>query len=104
LMQIIREVTFYEFTHHENSVKPFWCILTDGGLDENLRFLANILNAEVGIKKQDAIEDNCIKVSVSSNIINDDSQKQKKNITKLRKIAKLWEQDHLTFKINDFKN
>ena len=42
LMTIIEEESFREFTHYEDSVKPIWCLLTDGGPDENPRFLANI--------------------------------------------------------------
>ena len=43
LMTITKEESFREFTHHKGSVKPIWCLLTDGGPDENPRYLANIL-------------------------------------------------------------
>ncbi|GBC24867.2 hypothetical protein GLOIN_2v1766467 [Rhizophagus irregularis DAOM 181602=DAOM 197198] len=36
LMSIAKEKPFHEFTHNEDFVKPFWCLLTDGGPDENL--------------------------------------------------------------------
>ncbi|GES95891.1 hypothetical protein GLOIN_2v1766467 [Rhizophagus clarus] len=35
LMSITKEENFREFTHNGDSVKPFWCLLTDGGPDEN---------------------------------------------------------------------
>ncbi|CAB4442548.1 unnamed protein product [Rhizophagus irregularis] len=35
LMTITEEESFHEFTHYESSVKPIWCLLTDGGPDEN---------------------------------------------------------------------
>src|SRR4051794_39898417 len=39
LMSITKEESFREFTHNGNSVKLFWCLLTNGRPDENLRFL-----------------------------------------------------------------
>ena len=53
LMTITEEESFHEFTHHEGSVKPIWCLLTDGGPDENSRFLANILKYLLIFKKLD---------------------------------------------------
>lgn len=53
LVSIIKEETYHEFTHHEDSVKPFWCLLTDGGPDENPRFLANISKYLLFFKKFD---------------------------------------------------
>ncbi|CAB4493678.1 unnamed protein product [Rhizophagus irregularis] len=47
------EETFHEFTHHEGAIKPIWCLLTDGGPDENPRFLANILKYLLIFKKLD---------------------------------------------------
>jgi len=51
LMTIVEEEAYHEFTHHEGSVKPIWCLLTDGGLDENPQFLANILKYMLIFKK-----------------------------------------------------
>src|SRR3954471_7615908 len=53
LMAITNEESFHEFTHYEGSVKPFWCLLTDGGPDENPRFLANIMKYLLLFKKLD---------------------------------------------------
>ncbi|PKB94184.1 hypothetical protein RhiirA5_439364, partial [Rhizophagus irregularis] len=53
LMSITKEEPFHEFTHNEDSVKPFWCLLTDGGPDENPRFLANISKYLLLFKKLD---------------------------------------------------
>ncbi|GBB94372.1 hypothetical protein RclHR1_23400003 [Rhizophagus clarus] len=53
LMSITKEVNFREFTHNEDSVKPFWCLLTDGEPDENPRFLANITKYLLLFKKLD---------------------------------------------------
>lgn len=53
LMMITKEEPFREFTHHEGSVKPIWCLLTDGGPDENPRFLANILKYLLIFKELD---------------------------------------------------
>ncbi len=53
LMSITKEEPFNEFTHHEGSVKPFWCLLTDGGPDENPRFIANISKYLLLFKKLD---------------------------------------------------
>jgi len=53
LMSITKEEAFREFTHNEDSVKPFWCLLTDGGPDENPRFLANISKYLLLFKKLD---------------------------------------------------
>ncbi|CAB4490217.1 unnamed protein product [Rhizophagus irregularis] len=47
------EEPFHEFTHHEGAIKPIWCLLTDGGPDENPRFLANILKYLLIFKKLD---------------------------------------------------
>jgi len=52
-MKIVKEESFHEFTHYENSIKPFWYLLTDGGLDENPQFLANILKYLLLFKKHD---------------------------------------------------
>src|SRR4051812_11725714 len=35
LLAITKEKTFHKFTHNESTVKPFWCLLTDGGPNEN---------------------------------------------------------------------
>ena len=53
LMTITEEESFHEFTHYEGSVKPIWCLLTDGGPDENPRFLANISKYLLIFKKLD---------------------------------------------------
>lgn len=53
LMSITKEEPFHEFTHNEDSVKPFWCLLTDGGPDENPQFLANISKYLLLFKKLD---------------------------------------------------
>ncbi|GES72486.1 uncharacterized protein LOC106141435 [Rhizophagus clarus] len=53
LMSITKEEPFHEFTHNEDSVKPFWCLLTDGGPDENPRFLVNISKYLLLFKKLD---------------------------------------------------
>ncbi|PKK56378.1 hypothetical protein RhiirC2_858627 [Rhizophagus irregularis] len=53
LMSIIKEENFHEFTHNGDSVKPFWYLLTDGGPDENPRFLANIMKYLLLFKKLD---------------------------------------------------
>ncbi|CAB4473969.1 unnamed protein product [Rhizophagus irregularis] len=53
LMTITEEEPFHEFTHHEGAIKPIWCLLTDGGPDENPRFLANILKYLLIFKKLD---------------------------------------------------
>ncbi|GES96193.1 hypothetical protein GLOIN_2v1766467 [Rhizophagus clarus] len=53
LMSITKEENFCEFTHNGDSVKPFWCLLTDGGLDENPQFLANITKYLLLFKKLD---------------------------------------------------
>ena len=53
LMTITKEESFREFTHHEGSVKPIWCLLTDGGPDENPRYLANILKYLLIFKELD---------------------------------------------------
>ncbi|GES95215.1 uncharacterized protein LOC106141435 [Rhizophagus clarus] len=53
LMSITKEENFCEFTHNGDSVKPFWCLLTDGGPDENPRFLANITKYLLLFKKLD---------------------------------------------------
>jgi hypothetical protein len=53
LMSITKEETFREFTHNGDSEKPFWCLLTDGGPDENPRFLANIMKYLLLFKKLD---------------------------------------------------
>jgi hypothetical protein len=53
LMAITNEESFHEFTHYEGSVKPIWCLLTDGGPDENPRFLANISKYLLIFKKLD---------------------------------------------------
>uniref|UniRef100_U9UWA1 C2H2-type domain-containing protein n=2 Tax=Rhizophagus irregularis TaxID=588596 RepID=U9UWA1_RHIID len=53
LISITKEEPFHEFTHNEDSVKPFWCLLTDGGPDENPRFLANISKYLLLFKKLD---------------------------------------------------
>ena len=53
LMTIVEEESFHEFTHCEGSVKPIWCLLTDGGPDENPRFLTNISKYLLIIKKLD---------------------------------------------------
>ncbi|GES99622.1 hypothetical protein GLOIN_2v1766467 [Rhizophagus clarus] len=53
LMSITKEENFHEFTHNGDSVKPFWCLLTDGGPDENPRFLANITKYLLLFKKLD---------------------------------------------------
>ena len=53
LIKIIEKEPFYEFTYHEGVVKPIWYILTDGGPDENPRFLANILKYVLIFKKLD---------------------------------------------------
>ena len=50
-MTIVEEEAYHEFTHHEGSVKPIWCLLTDGGPDENPQFLANILKYMLIFKK-----------------------------------------------------
>ena len=50
-MKIVEEEAYHEFTHHEGSVKLIWCLLTDGGLNENPRFLANILKYMLIFKK-----------------------------------------------------
>ncbi len=50
-MKIIEEKAYYEFTYHEGSVKPIWCLLTDGRPDKNSRFLANILKYILIFKK-----------------------------------------------------
>ena len=43
LMSITKEESFRKFTHDGDSVKPFWCLLTDGGPDENPQFFAKYL-------------------------------------------------------------
>ncbi|CAB4464558.1 unnamed protein product [Rhizophagus irregularis] len=53
LMTITEEEPFHEFTHYEGAIKPIWCLLTDGGPDENPRFLANILKYLLIFKKLD---------------------------------------------------
>src|SRR5438034_2959269 len=53
LMSITKEESFREFTYNGDSVKPFWCLLTDGRPDENPRFLANILKYLLLFKKLD---------------------------------------------------
>lgn len=53
LVSITKEEPFREFTYDEDSVKPFWCLLTDGGPDENPRFLANISKYLLLFKKLD---------------------------------------------------
>ena len=53
LMSITKEESFNEFTHYESSVKPFWCLLMDGGPDENPRFLVNILKYLLLFKRLD---------------------------------------------------
>ena len=53
LIAITKEEPFHEFTHNEGTVKPFWCLLTDGGPDENPRFLANISKYLLLFKKLD---------------------------------------------------
>uniref|UniRef100_U9SMA5 Uncharacterized protein n=1 Tax=Rhizophagus irregularis (strain DAOM 181602 / DAOM 197198 / MUCL 43194) TaxID=747089 RepID=U9SMA5_RHIID len=53
LMSITKEENFREFTHNGDTVKPFWCLLTDGGPDENPRFLANITKYLLLFKKLD---------------------------------------------------
>jgi len=53
LMKITEEESFREFTHYEGSVKPIWYLLTDGGPDENPRFLANIMKYLLIFKKLD---------------------------------------------------
>ena len=53
LMTITEEESFHEFTHYEGAVKPIWCLLTDGGPDENPRFLANISKYLLIFKKLD---------------------------------------------------
>jgi hypothetical protein len=52
-MMITKEEPFREFTHHEGSIKPIWCLLTDGGPDENSRYLANILKYLLIFKELD---------------------------------------------------
>src|SRR5688572_18721444 len=53
LMTIKEEEAFHEFTHYEGLVKPIWCLLTDGGSDENPCFFANILKYLLFFKKFD---------------------------------------------------
>jgi len=53
LMTITKEEMFREFTHNESSVKPIWCLLTDGGPDENPRYLANIMKYLLIFKELD---------------------------------------------------
>ena len=53
LVKITEEESFHEFTHHDGAVKPVWYLLTDGGPDENPRFLANILKYVLFFKKLD---------------------------------------------------
>lgn len=53
LMTIVEEEHFREFTHYENEVKPIWFLLTDGGPDENPRYLANILKYLLLFKQLD---------------------------------------------------
>src|SRR4051812_11750030 len=53
LMTITKKESYREFTHNGDSVKPFWCLLTDGGPDKNPRFLANISKYILLFKKLD---------------------------------------------------
>ncbi len=53
LITIVKEEAYNEFTHYEGSVKPIWCLLTDGGPDENPQFLANIWKYMLIFKKLD---------------------------------------------------
>ena len=53
LTKIVKEESFHEFTHYENSIKLFWYLLTDGRPDENPQFLANILKYLLLFKKHD---------------------------------------------------
>ena len=53
LVRITEEESFYDFTHYNGAIKPIWCLLTDGGPDENPRFLANILKYVLFFKKLD---------------------------------------------------
>ena len=53
LMMITKEESFHEFIHHEGSVKPIWCLLTDSEPDENPRYLANILKYLLIFKELD---------------------------------------------------
>ncbi len=53
LMKITEEESFHEFTYYEDSVKPIWYLLTDGGPDKNPQFLANIMKYLLIFKKLD---------------------------------------------------
>ena len=53
LISITKEESFCKFTHDGDSVKPFWCLLTDGEPDKNLQFLANISKYLLLFKKLD---------------------------------------------------
>ncbi|CAB4491755.1 unnamed protein product [Rhizophagus irregularis] len=47
------EESFHKFTHHEDSIKPIWCLLTDSEPDKNPQFFANILKYLLIFKKLD---------------------------------------------------
>ena len=53
LMSITKDESYHEFTHHKEAVKPIWCLLTNGGPDENSQFLANILKYSLIFKELD---------------------------------------------------
>ena len=52
-MSITKEESFNEFTHYKSSMKPFWCLLTDGDPDKNPQFLTNILKYLLLFKRLD---------------------------------------------------